>query len=258
MANTFQIKRKSQSGSVPPANSLADGELAINTADEILYAKNASGVVVNLPLRGISGKTITPLSVQASSPGSASTPAFSFGVDSDTGIYSPGPNALAIATGGQHRIRVDSNGNAGFGETLPTARVEIKGTGATGLTNALLVKNSNNVTSLAVRNDGSVTAKSLSVSDGTLGSTAVFGRFGTHGYLEVMNSSEDALFQVEGASSKITSHTPHYMILSSSPDDPIAPGQIVFEYTNDTTITIKMMDSSNNIVSTYLTLYGAE
>jgi hypothetical protein len=42
--------------------------------------------------------------------GSAATPAITFNGDTNTGIYRPGADQLAIATGGSERVRVDSSG----------------------------------------------------------------------------------------------------------------------------------------------------
>jgi hypothetical protein len=60
MANTILLKRNSTANAAPTAGQLSAGELAINTADGKLFAKNAAGTVVNLPVTSISGQTITP------------------------------------------------------------------------------------------------------------------------------------------------------------------------------------------------------
>ena len=49
MADKIQIKRSSVVDSVPLAGDLAEGELALNLADEKIYAKNADGVVKEFP-----------------------------------------------------------------------------------------------------------------------------------------------------------------------------------------------------------------
>lgn len=115
MSNTIQIKRNSTANATPTAGQLSSGELAINTADGRLFAKNAAGTVVNLPVTSISGQDITPNTVDTVSLGAAATPAHSFSTDTDTGMYSPGANALAFATGGTQRIRVDSSGRVNIG-----------------------------------------------------------------------------------------------------------------------------------------------
>jgi hypothetical protein len=67
MANTILLKRNSTAAAQPNAGQLAAGELAINTADGKLFAKNAAGTVVNLPVTSISGQTITPDKITAAS-----------------------------------------------------------------------------------------------------------------------------------------------------------------------------------------------
>lgn len=47
--------------------------------------------------------------------GSAAAPGMRFVGDQDSGIWRPSANAIAIATGGVDRIRVDANGNVGVG-----------------------------------------------------------------------------------------------------------------------------------------------
>jgi hypothetical protein len=56
--------------------------------------------------------------------GSASAPAFSFTGDTNTGIYSPGADQVAVATNGTGRLFVDANGNVGVG-TSSAARAAI-------------------------------------------------------------------------------------------------------------------------------------
>jgi len=49
--------------------------------------------------------------------GSAAAPSLTFIGDTNTGIYSPAADTVAIGTGGTERLRVDSAGNAGLGAT---------------------------------------------------------------------------------------------------------------------------------------------
>lgn len=60
MANTILLKKSSTPAAVPAAGQLTAGELAINTADGRLFAKNAAGTVVNLPVSSVSGQSISP------------------------------------------------------------------------------------------------------------------------------------------------------------------------------------------------------
>jgi hypothetical protein len=51
--------------------------------------------------------------------GSAGTPSLKFTGDTNTGIYSPGADQLAVATNGTGRLFVDANGNVGVGTSSP-------------------------------------------------------------------------------------------------------------------------------------------
>lgn len=64
--------------------------------------------------------------------------------------------ALAFKTNNVETARVVSGGSWGFGTPIPSAKVSIKGQGATSATMAFDVRNSSNTLMLAVRNDGNV------------------------------------------------------------------------------------------------------
>lgn len=72
MPNKIQHKRNTTSGATPAANQLDAGELAINTADGRLFAKNTAGTVINLPVTSIAGQTIAPRQVVGGDDGAAS------------------------------------------------------------------------------------------------------------------------------------------------------------------------------------------
>jgi hypothetical protein len=76
--------------------------------------------------------TISGTSGLAGVNGSASTPAVQ-GEDTNTGVFFPAADTVAVATGGSERMRVDSSGNLGLGVTpsawLSTVRAIQLGTG---------------------------------------------------------------------------------------------------------------------------------
>ena len=58
--------------------------------------------------------------------GTASTPSIIFdAADTDTGVYSPGANQVAISTNGTGRLFVDANGNVGVGVSSPAEELHI-------------------------------------------------------------------------------------------------------------------------------------
>jgi hypothetical protein len=56
--------------------------------------------------------------------GSASTPAVQ-GEDTNTGVFFPAADTVAVATGGSERMRVDSSGNVGIGTSTPSHRFSV-------------------------------------------------------------------------------------------------------------------------------------
>lgn len=62
--------------------------------------------------------------------GSAGTPAVQ-GADTNTGIFFPAADTVAIATGGSERLRADSSGNVGIGTSSPTSRLHLYGSAPT-------------------------------------------------------------------------------------------------------------------------------
>lgn len=59
--------------------------------------------------------------------GSATTPAFTFTADSNTGIFSPGADQLAIATNGSNRVFVGATGNTGIDQPSPASKLDVNG-----------------------------------------------------------------------------------------------------------------------------------
>ena len=57
--------------------------------------------------------------------GTAAAPAITFNGDTNTGIYRPGADQVAISTGGSGRLFVDSSGRVGVGTASPTQDFEI-------------------------------------------------------------------------------------------------------------------------------------
>ena len=59
--------------------------------------------------------------------GSAASPTIKFTGDTNTGIYSPGADQLAISTGGTGRLFVDASGRVGIGTSSPSSLLTVAG-----------------------------------------------------------------------------------------------------------------------------------
>jgi Chaperone of endosialidase len=72
---------------------------------------------ITLTSAGAASFVTSPMTIQG---GSAAAPSLTFSGDTNTGIFSPAADTIAIGTGGTERLRVDSAGNAGLGVTPAT------------------------------------------------------------------------------------------------------------------------------------------
>ena len=111
---------------------IAVSKLANGTARQLLQT-DAAGTGVewtsNVDISGTLDVTgATTLDSTLSVPlGSAAAPSIYPSADTDTGIYSPGADQLALSTGGAGRLFVDSSGNLGIGTSSPGASLDVNG-----------------------------------------------------------------------------------------------------------------------------------
>lgn len=92
--------------------------------------------VITLTSGGAATFVTSPTTVQA---GTAAAPSITFSGDTNTGIYSPGADQVAIATGGTAAIYANSSQNVGIGTTSPAGKLDVAGTVAISPGNAFSV-----------------------------------------------------------------------------------------------------------------------
>ena len=93
----------------------ADGELTVDTTKDTVVVHDAT-TVGGHPLQ----KQYPPL-------GSAAAPTYTFTGDTNTGIYSPGADQVAVATNGTGRLFVDASGRVGVGTSSPSYLLQVAG-----------------------------------------------------------------------------------------------------------------------------------
>jgi hypothetical protein len=104
--------------------------VASGAASDLVTVRRAAGWV-NVPLsvlafRGADGLHALGGALGAQN-GSAAAPSISFAADPDTGLFRPGANMIALATGGAERMRIDAAGRVGIGTASPVLPLEIIG-----------------------------------------------------------------------------------------------------------------------------------
>ena len=105
---------------------------ASGTAIGVNAVTGFTGRLLDLQLNGTSNFNVDSTGRVSFPLGLAATPSLYPGTDTNTGIYSPGPDQVALSTGGTGRLFVDASGNVGVAAAASTwsqgKTLEISGT----------------------------------------------------------------------------------------------------------------------------------
>jgi hypothetical protein len=169
---------------------------------------NASAAIAGTKISPDFGsQTIQTTGVFSHAVGSAGAPIITFTGDTNTGIYSPGADQLAISTGGSGRLFVDASGRVGIGASGPGFPLEVRATSSTGQVQILGSDNTNATWRLATPSSsvvafGGATTHAVAFGgfDNTTQAFSERARIDSSGRLLVGTSSNrtGAALQVEG------------------------------------------------------------
>ena len=120
--SALQAIASNNSGSSAPSTTYAFQLFADTNLQKIRIRNSANNAYVNL--RGFDGSIQIP-------GGSQSSPSLFLTDDTNTGIFSGGPDEINISTGGTERFVITSSGNCGIGTVSPAGNLHIQSTGDT-------------------------------------------------------------------------------------------------------------------------------
>jgi|DEB0MinimDraft_6_1074348.scaffolds.fasta_scaffold00924_5 hypothetical protein len=189
------------------ATSIASGVIVdgdVNASAAIAGTKISpdfgSQAVTTTGLISADGKVSFPLST-------AALPSLYPGSDTNTGIYSPGADTIAISTAGSERLRIDSSGNVGIGTTSPAQNIHVTG----------------NQTRIFI--DSTNSSSNTGVSFGDNGTTV--------GGVLYSNSDDALLFQTNGTTERVRIDSSGRLLIGTSSAQTIGNSQAQLEISTD-------------------------
>ena len=117
MPNIFKPKRSSTASSVPTISNLADGELAVNTADQKIYVRSGASIVTVGSVSVGGGGGGSGVSISTNTTNQAQYVTYVTGTGTTTG--------LGVTTTGL--VFNPSSGNLGVGVANPGSKIDVSG-----------------------------------------------------------------------------------------------------------------------------------
>jgi hypothetical protein len=149
--------------------------------------------------------TLSATGVATFSAGTAALPAITTTGDTNTGIFFPAADQVAITTGGAQRAVVDASGNVGIGTSSPASDARLTLSSPNTESYVMLARSNSGVFDVAIGNNGGSIAFKGGADSGTVAGLSEFARIDSSGNLGVGTTSPAAKLQISSSSGGDTS-----------------------------------------------------
>jgi len=192
-----------------------------------------SGATVKVSIADVTaGRAVGATSIAAGL-GAVGTPAYTFTGDTNTGMWSPAADTIAFSEGGAEAMRITSAGNVGIGTTSPAEKLTVNSASS----------------EFAIQWSGPG-------NEWVLASTA------SRAYIRNKTGSLETVSILTGGNVGIGETAPDYKLdvngtFGFTPGASVTPvdnGDVVFELTSNTTLTVKAKGSDGTVRSGTITL----
>ena len=109
--------------------------------------------------------------------GSAAAPSITFSADTNTGMFSPGADQVAVSTGGTGRLFVAASGNVGIGITSPGELLSVDG--SVSITSTNRIKTSDSGGNLTIQGGATFPGGHIILNGGNGSDNIIFNRSST-------------------------------------------------------------------------------
>jgi len=143
---TISTAGKVSNSATTATNGNTVNTIVLRDASGNFSAGTISAAIIGNVTGNLSGKVSFPL-------GTAALPSLYPGTDTNTGIFSPGADQVAISTNGTNRLHIASDGKVGLGTSSPNELLEVTGNiHMSGAADRTIFNRANNALSLGTNN----------------------------------------------------------------------------------------------------------